>query len=339
MLIQRNDGHCSLSKFCFSYILTCALPALSFYVIVHAASRSPEINFGVLPLGEIKRVTFTLSNLASSSVLKFQWCPVSCLSFIPTTGHIKPNSSRDITISFSSIKPISLKAQKVIGKMCRINYLGSLSEVSDWDDSMKSIHWVNVLPPGSSPTNPMSLEETSYSSTSASALATSTTAETTKPPITAISGPARLSTPAKKKVEEIEKEPSHAVIDDTSRDLEMLATGLTDNTKYECAIKSIKFKDTLMYQTRLYRFSLKNTGLTYLEFTWIFLREDGTPPPAMPTSLQLDKSGNVIGEGGKVVPFTVEPSSGVIPPETEGQVTVRFSPLDILNETYLLRCQ
>ena len=304
-----------------------------------AASRIPEIHFGVLPPSEIKRVTFTLSNVASSSVLKFQWCPVPSLSFIPTTGHIKPNSSKDITLSFSSAKPISLKAQRVVGKICRINYPCPMAEVSDWDDSMKSIHWVNVLPPGSSPTNPMSLEETSYSSTSASALATSTTAETAKPPVTAMSGPARISTPAKKRVEEVEKEPSHATIDDTSRDLEILVTGLIDNTKYECSIKSIKFKDTLMYQTRLYSFMLKNAGHTYLEFKWIFLSEDGTPPPDTPTCLQLDKSGNVIGEGGKVVPFTVEPSSGVLAPEGEGRITVRFSPLDILTDTYLLRCQ
>ncbi len=286
----------------------------------------------------IKRVTFTLSNQANSSVLKFQWTSTPSLSFIPATGHIKPLTSKDITVSFSSVKPLSLKAQKVIGKLSRITYSNPLPDVPDWDDSMKSIHWVNVPPPSATPTNPTSLEETSHSSTSASALAMSTQ-EPSKPPINPTSGISRMSTPAKRKVEEIEKEPSHAVVEDTYRDVEILVTAVTDYTKYECSVKIIQFKDTLMYQNRLYNFPLKNIGTTYLKYEWQVLNVDGTPPTPPPSHLQLDESGKLITEGGILAPFSVEPSSGTLLPEAECQITVKYSPLDAVEATYLLRCQ
>lgn len=294
-----------------------------------AASRVTELYFGVIAVKETKRITFSLANLSNISTLRFQWPALPSLTFMPSTGHIKPNSSKDITVAFTFGKPHSLKSHKVVGRLCRISFSTPLSEVPDWDDSMKSVQWVNV-PTSAVTTNDTALEDASYNSIPGSVVTTSTSG-TSK----------QLATPAKRRVVETEKEPPHTVIDDTSRDIELLATGVIDYVKYECPIKKIKFEDTLMYQTRVYTFPLKNIGNTYLEYGWSIWKEDGCAPSPPLSKLRdlLDAKGDVISEGGKVLPFSVDPTSGIIPPDNEAQITVRFSPLDVITASYIFRCQ
>lgn len=50
-------------------------------------------------------------------------------------------------------------------------------------------------------------------------------------------------------------EPPHAVVDDSHGDLELYASAVADYTKYECPVREIKFRETLMYQTRVYRYT------------------------------------------------------------------------------------
>ena len=61
------------------------------------------------------------------------------------------------------------------------------------------------------------------------------------------------STPAKKKVVETEPEPSHSTQEERHRDLELFASAVTDFAKYECPVREVPFRDTLMYQSRTYR--------------------------------------------------------------------------------------
>ena len=70
-------------------------------------------------------------------------------------------------------------------------------------------------------------------------------------PTSALSRPS--TAPAKKKVIETEPEPSHSVIEDSEKAVPFVISGVVDYCKYQCNFKEIKFKDTLMYQTRRYR--------------------------------------------------------------------------------------
>lgn len=98
-------------------------------------------------------------------------------------------------------------------------------QVPDWDDRMKSVRWVTAPLQGhqgvhdASPTSPG------------------------RPP----------PTPAKQKVIETEPETPHAVVDGSHRDLELTASGVAGYTKYECSTSEVKFRDTLMFQTRAFR--------------------------------------------------------------------------------------
>lgn len=60
-------------------------------------------------------------------------------------------------------------------------------------------------------------------------------------------------TPAKQKVIETEAEPPHSVVDGGHRDLELTMSGVAGCTMYECSTSEVKFRDTLMFQTRAFR--------------------------------------------------------------------------------------
>ena len=62
------------------------------------------------------------------------------------------------------------------------------------------------------------------------------------------------TTPAKRKVEEVDPEPSHSIVEDSQRELELFVSAVADYAKYSTTTTNIKFRDTFMYQTRSYRY-------------------------------------------------------------------------------------
>ena len=261
----------------------------------YAAFLENHLHFGSLAVGESRQIVFTLANRSQSSTIKFQWpATLPCISFSPSLGHIKPMASKDITVTFKAqTSPECLTAQRIAAKICKIQFAHPLCDIVDWDDRMKSVQWVNVAPP-----RPPSLE----SSGTSSVLKQSTTA--------------RVATPAKKKVIETDPEPAHSVIDDSHRDLEVLVSAMADFTKYECSIKEVRFKDTLMYQTKAFRFPLTNTGAIPLSYKWV---------------CDDSEHENML--------FSIEPCIGVIQPNTETTFDVKFSPLDVVNTQSMFRCK
>ena len=58
--------------------------------------------------------------------------------------------------------------------------------------------------------------------------------------------------PAKKKVTETDPEPSHHEVEDSVRTIQLLVSAVADFCKYKCKTETIRFKDTLMLQTRVF---------------------------------------------------------------------------------------
>lgn len=59
--------------------------------------------------------------------------------------------------------------------------------------------------------------------------------------------------PAKKRVVEVEVEPPHTEDPESQRNVELLVSANAEYSKFKCKTDSISFKDTLMFQTRVYR--------------------------------------------------------------------------------------
>lgn len=95
-------------------------------------------------------------------------------------------------------------------------------QVTDWDDRLRTVKWVDV------PNSPAG------DSTSG----TKTTGATPRP--------------AKRKVVETEPEPAHTEVADSARNVELLVNAVADYSKFKCKVESINFKETLMFQTRVY---------------------------------------------------------------------------------------
>ena len=282
------------------------------------AAKDNHLCYGSIPVGTSRQVSFTLSNHSHNTVIRFQWPTLPNLTFSPAIGHIKPKAFKDITVTFKSGQPYSFKSQKFSGEIKKILFSRPLNQIPDWDDRMKSIRWVKNAQQSHKPT---ALESSSAEKSDVSSQG--------KSPVT----------PAKKKVIETEPEPPHSEVENSGRDVELIVSAIADFAKYECPIREVNFKDTLMYQTRVYSFPVRNTGLIVLSYQWEVVYGDGSPLTPHSSNLHLDDRGSVVSEGGEMVPFSISPVSGQIAVGEEAVFTVRFSPLDVIEKQCTFRCK
>lgn len=104
-------------------------------------------------------------------------------------------------------------------------------QVGDWDDRMKTVKWVDVSnqppPPGNASDN----------------------GKPASPQPAPAPPTARL---AKRKVIEVEPEPTFTEVPESARTIELLVSANSDFSKCKCKVESVHFRDTLMLQTRVY---------------------------------------------------------------------------------------
>jgi hypothetical protein len=115
---------------------------------------------------------------------------------------------------------------------------------------------------------------------------------------------------APKKVVECVPEPNFDIITQLN-DYHVTLNAMADFSSFECEQNSIKFKSTLMYQSRVYRFPLKNTGKVSLRFAFEIFEDELCTIPS------------------KESPFDISPSIGKVLPGDIVMILVRFSPVDV----------
>ncbi|XP_049339422.1 hydrocephalus-inducing protein homolog isoform X2 [Astyanax mexicanus] len=154
--------------------------------------------------------------------------------------------------------------------------------------------------------------------------------------------------PAKKKVVETDPEPDHTVVDNSSRELELTVSAVCDYAQFECQAEPIHFKDTTLYQTRVFQMQLANKGTVKLEYVWqVMLETSGktmsfnhgerTRTGPRPSSSLASVSALLLGNPD-LPPFSVEPSVGIIKPGATETFCVRFCPLEIAEYEARLHC-
>ena len=112
---------------------------------------------------------------------------------------------------------------------------------------------------------------------------------------------------------EPEREPRHEVLESDYTQVSVEVRGCADYVRYECDLNNIHFKQTLMYQTRAFKFPLTNTGTVGLDYKWRLL----LPPNAEQEDIDFEDC-----------PFSVTPEQARLAIGETVEVTVRFSPLD-----------
>ncbi|XP_066569678.1 hydrocephalus-inducing protein homolog [Amia ocellicauda] len=166
---------------------------------------------------------------------------------------------------------------------------------------------------------------------------------------------AAIPQPAKQKVMETDPEPAHSVLENSSRELELRVSAVCDYTQFRCKTETIRFKDTLLFQTRVFEIQMMNNGHVGLQFSWQVLMEqfrrgvscserhtdsEGVPshqPPGshLGSSVQsrpgsaLESVSSLLAGDPEVPPFSVEPGAGVITPGNTQTFRIKFSPVEV----------
>ncbi|XP_073706753.1 hydrocephalus-inducing protein homolog [Garra rufa] len=162
--------------------------------------------------------------------------------------------------------------------------------------------------------------------------------------------------PTKRKVEATDPEPPHSVVENSSREMELIVSATCDYAKYQCDTGPIRFKDTMLYQTRVFHLQMENKGSVKMEYSWQVLMEtygktasfehggrasrsaQGSRTPERPASSLQSVSSLLLGDP-ELPPFSVEPDVGFISPGASQTFHIRFSPLEVADFKASLICR
>ena len=104
-------------------------------------------------------------------------------------------------------------------------------------------------------------------------------------------------------------EPDYIILEKTERNVTLKATATADYARFECETKEVCFKPTLMYTTRVHKFSVKNTSLITTKY-----------------SMKIVSAETGVLDAGY---FSVTPKTGTIAPGCDEFFTVKFSPTEV----------
>ncbi|KAI4571668.1 hypothetical protein MJG53_013774 [Ovis ammon polii x Ovis aries] len=159
----------------------------------------------------------------------------------------------------------------------------------------------------------------------------------------------------KRKVIETDPEPAYSVLEENYRELQLQISAHVNFASYKCQTTNVHFKETLIYQTRVFEFELINSGNVQLEFSWIseetakavsfampdnqgFSQRDQLSQGTLHTVSTADSAVDHWNETS-LPPFSVEPVSGIVPVGKTQKLKVKFSPLEVGDFESNLFCQ
>ncbi|KAM9191706.1 LOW QUALITY PROTEIN: hydrocephalus-inducing protein homolog [Dugong dugon] len=159
----------------------------------------------------------------------------------------------------------------------------------------------------------------------------------------------------KRKVIETDPEPVHTILEENYRELQLQISANVDFASYRCQTSDVCFKETLVYQTRVFELDLINSGNVQLEFSWVSEETGKAVSFAMPenqgSSNKDQLSQGTLRTGSSLdsatdhwndsfpSPFCVDPPSGIVPVGKHQKLKVKFSPLEVGDFESNLLCQ
>uniref|UniRef100_F6WJJ0 HYDIN axonemal central pair apparatus protein n=1 Tax=Monodelphis domestica TaxID=13616 RepID=F6WJJ0_MONDO len=110
-----------------------------------SASRMAHLQFGDCHIDQTYEVTFTMTNRSKKIVVKFEWAAMNSLQFSPQVGHLHAGCAKDIKVTLKSSSPTAFKKTLIKCKISRIKFQQPADQVSDWDDHMRTVKWVDAV--------------------------------------------------------------------------------------------------------------------------------------------------------------------------------------------------
>ncbi|KAM9214465.1 hydrocephalus-inducing protein homolog [Leptosomus discolor] len=108
------------------------------------AARVDHIQFGDCHVGTPYPVTFTITNRSRVEAMRFEWLADAPFHFSPQVGHLHAGCAKDITVTLKSDVAVTFKRHPVKCTVARISFPLPPEQVTDWDDCLRSIKWVDT---------------------------------------------------------------------------------------------------------------------------------------------------------------------------------------------------
>ncbi|XP_021264314.1 hydrocephalus-inducing protein homolog isoform X3 [Numida meleagris] len=108
------------------------------------AARVDHIQFGDCHIGKPYQVTFTITNRSRAEAMRFEWLAGTPFHFSPQVGHLHAGCAKDITVTLKSDVAVTCQAQPVKCKVARISFQLPPEQVTDWDDRLHTVKWVDA---------------------------------------------------------------------------------------------------------------------------------------------------------------------------------------------------
>ena len=174
------------------------------------------------------------------------------ISFSPRVGHLHAGCAKDITVTFKSAESRYMQKELFNCLLNKVTFEQPINEVKDWDDRMTLIKWVNEIVQTSTNGLQNSFNDQTLLTTQRqlSELGANLPGSVQQN----LSGQSQSSTKQvlRKKVIETEPEPRNTRSDEIMQPLELFISANCDFCRFRCKTNAIRFKDTLMFQTRVY---------------------------------------------------------------------------------------
>eukprot|EP01083_Nonionella_stella_P030807 84379_1 len=164
-------------------------------------------------------------------------------------GHLLPKQSKTLTTTLKSEEPLKLEQEELLCKVEKIRYVApedgsDPEEITKWDNSMKKIADEDLgETENEDAENEMGEKEVDPES------------------------PETEATSEPESVSEHQWEP---LPDTESVEMRVFGSAVVDHGQLECDMSDVKFRPTMMFQTRVFKFPIKNTGPTTLVYSWNF---------------------------------------------------------------------
>ncbi|KAF1661855.1 hypothetical protein FQA23_0006661, partial [Aptenodytes patagonicus] len=109
------------------------------------AARVDHIQFGDCHIGTPYPMTFTITNRSRVEGMRFEWLAGTPFHFSPQVGHLHAGCAKDITVTLKSDVAVAFKMHPVKCKVARIAFQLPPEQVTDWDDRLRTVKWVDAM--------------------------------------------------------------------------------------------------------------------------------------------------------------------------------------------------
>ncbi|XP_043589559.1 hydrocephalus-inducing protein-like isoform X1 [Bombus pyrosoma] len=197
---------------------------------MHSASLTYILDYGLCFVSKMYKKTFKIANKSTDRWFRFQWSAHPHVVFEPSIGHIKYLTCKEIVVTFLAPEPANYENIRIECLICEILVEYSEHELVGWDDRQTEVRWERIHHDLMDRISNINL--------------------------------------LLKKIVEPTIEAKHEILAGTNRSIDLLLNAIVAFSECSCTVQEICFNDTLMFQTREYKFFLSNPGIVDTVFAW-----------------------------------------------------------------------